>query len=396
MIASLSFPPLMIRGRALLPVVQGGMGVGISAHRLAGSVAREGALGTIASIDLRHHHADLLERCRREPVRETLEAANLEALAREISLAKTWSEGRGMIAVNVMKAVRSHADYVRVACEFGADAIVMGAGLPLDLPELTDGYDIALIPILSDSRGIALVLKKWMKKGRLPDAIVIEHPAHAGGHLGVASVDDIGDPRFEFARVLDETAQTFATLGIERERIALIVAGGINSHRAVRDALAAGANGVQVGTPFAVTEEGDAHPNFKHVLANATPDDIVEFISVTGLPARAVKTPWLERYLLHETRIRAKLGALKQRCPSALECLSVCGWRDGVERFGHFCIDTRLAAALRGDVANGLFFRGREALPFGHAIRSVRDLLELLLTGVAPEPAAKRPSFSLA
>ncbi|AOK29628.1 MULTISPECIES: NAD(P)H-dependent flavin oxidoreductase [Burkholderia] len=396
MIASLSFPPLMIRGRALLPVVQGGMGVGISAHRLAGSVAREGALGTIASIDLRHHHADLLERCRREPVRETLEAANLEALAREISLAKTWSEGRGMIAVNVMKAVRSHADYVRVACEFGADAIVMGAGLPLDLPELTDGYDIALIPILSDSRGIALVLKKWMKKGRLPDAIVIEHPAHAGGHLGVASVDDISDPRFEFARVLDETAQTFATLGIERERIALIVAGGINSHRAVRDALAAGANGVQVGTPFAVTEEGDAHPNFKHVLANATPDDIVEFISVTGLPARAVKTPWLERYLRHETRIRAKLGALKQRCPSALECLSVCGWRDGVERFGHFCIDTRLAAALRGDVANGLFFRGREALPFGHAIRSVRDLLELLLTGVAPEPAAKRPSFSLA
>ncbi|SMF98096.1 NAD(P)H-dependent flavin oxidoreductase [Burkholderia singularis] len=396
MIASVSFPPLMIRGRALLPVVQGGMGVGISAHRLAGSVAREGALGTIASIDLRHHHADLLERCRREPVRETLEAANLEALAREISLAKTWSEGRGMIAVNVMKAVRSHADYVRVACEFGADAIVMGAGLPLDLPELTDGYDIALIPILSDSRGIALVLKKWMKKGRLPDAIVIEHPAHAGGHLGVASVDDIGDPRFEFARVLDETAQTFATLGIERERIALIVAGGINSHRAVCDALAAGANGVQVGTPFAVTEEGDAHPNFKHVLANATPDDIVEFISVTGLPARAVKTPWLERYLRHETRIRAKLGALKQRCPSALECLSVCGWRDGVERFGHFCIDTRLAAALRGDVANGLFFRGREALPFGHAIRSVRDLLELLLTGVAPEPAAKRPSFSLA
>lgn len=152
---------------------------------------------------------------------------------------------------------------------------------------------------------------------------------------------------------------------------------------------------MQVGTPFAVTEEGDAHPNFKRVLANAKPDDIVEFLSVTGLPARAVKTPWLERYLRHETRIRAKIGALKQRCPSALECLSVCGLRDGIERFGHFCIDTRLAAALRGDVANGLFFRGREALPFGQAIRSVRDLLELLLTGTAPEAAANRPTFSL-
>ncbi|KVF59219.1 2-nitropropane dioxygenase [Burkholderia cepacia] len=391
-----SFPPLTIRGRTLLPVVQGGMGVGISAHRLAGSVAREGAVGTIASIDLRHHHADLLARCRAQPDRATLEAANLEALAREIRLAKTYSEGRGMIAVNVMKAVSAHADYVRVACDEGADVIVMGAGLPLDLPDLTQGHDIALIPILSDSRGIALVLKKWMKKGRLPDAIVIEHPAHAGGHLGVTQIDDMHDRRFDFARVLDETAQVMASLGIERETIPLIVAGGINSHDTVRAALEAGANGVQVGTPFAVTEEGDAHPHFKRVLADATPDDIVEFVSVTGLPARAVKTPWLDRYLRNETRIRSKLGALKQRCPTALECLSVCGLRDGIEKFGHFCIDTRLAAALRGDVANGLFFRGREALPFGPAIRSVRDLLDLLLTGCATEPAANRPTFTLA
>lgn len=391
-----SFPPLTIRGRTLLPVVQGGMGVGISAHRLAGSVAREGAVGTIASIDLRHHHADLLARCRAQPDRATLEAANLDALAREIRLAKTWSEGRGMIAVNVMKAVSAHADYVRVACDEGADAIVMGAGLPLDLPDLTQGHDIALIPILSDSRGIALVLKKWMKKGRLPDAIVIEHPAHAGGHLGVTQIDDMHDTRFDFARVLDEAAQVMASLGLARDTIPLIVAGGINSHDTVRAALAAGANGVQVGTPFAVTEEGDAHPHFKRVLADATPDDIVEFVSVTGLPARAVKTPWLDRYLRNETRIRNKLGALKQRCPTALECLSVCGLRDGIEKLGHFCIDTRLAAALRGDVANGLFFRGREALPFGRAIRSVRDLLDLLLTGCAAEPAANRPTFTLA
>ncbi|MBI0328365.1 NAD(P)H-dependent flavin oxidoreductase [Burkholderia plantarii] len=396
MTISSSFPPLMIRGRALLPIVQGGMGIGISAHRLAGSVAREGALGTIASIDLRHHHADLLERCRANPVRDTFDAANLEALRREISRARTWSEGRGMIAVNVMKAVRAHADYVRVSCEAGADAIVMGAGLPLDLPDMTEGHDIALIPILSDSRGIALVLKKWMKKGRLPDAIVIEHPAHAGGHLGVGNVEEMHDARFSFARVLEEASEAIRTLGLARESIPLIVAGGINSHEAVRAALALGADGVQLGTPFAVTEEGDAHPAFKHVLTHAQPEDIVEFVSVTGLPARAVRTPWLDRYLRHEARIRAKLGAFRQRCPTAFECLSVCGLRDGVERFGHFCIDTRLAAALRGDVANGLFFRGREALPFGEAIRSVRDLLALLLTGVAPEVATNRPMFSLA
>ncbi|TKC90270.1 nitronate monooxygenase [Trinickia terrae] len=395
MISNSSFPPLKIRGRTLLPIVQGGMGVGVSAHRLAGSVAREGALGTISSIDLRHHHTDLIEMCKVRPERETLERANLIALEREIRAAKALSEGRGMIAVNVMKAVRSHADYVRTACEHGADAIVMGAGLPLDLPDLTQGCDVALIPILSDSRGIALVLKKWMKKNRLPDAVVIEHPAHAGGHLGVTDLAGMNDARFGFARVIEETAQTIEALGLVRENIPLIVAGGINSHEAVRACLAAGANGVQVGTPFAVTEEGDAHPNFKRVLADAKPEDIVEFVSVTGLPARAVRTPWLDRYLRNETRIRNKIGAIKNACPTALECLSVCGLRDGIEKFGHFCIDTRLAAALRGDVNNGLFFRGREALPFGRAIRSVRDLLDLLLTGAARPAVETRCAYSI-
>src|SRR6201996_8885249 len=229
MLTSHSFPPLVIRGRSLLPIVQGGMGVGISAHRLAGSVAREGAVGTIASIDLRHHHADLMAMCRADPAHETLERANLVALEREIKAARALSEGRGMIAVNVMKAVRAHADYVRVACEQGADAIVMGAGLPLDLPDLTQGHNIALIPILSDSRGAALVLRKWMKKGRLPDAIVIEHPAHAGGHLGVTDIEDMHSERFGFERVLSELDAAFASLGLKRSDVPVIVAGGINS-----------------------------------------------------------------------------------------------------------------------------------------------------------------------
>ncbi|MCG5073644.1 NAD(P)H-dependent flavin oxidoreductase [Paraburkholderia tagetis] len=390
-----SFAPLEIRGRQLLPIVQGGMGVGISAHRLAGSVAREGALGTIASIDLRHHHNDLVELCRADPRQETLARANLIALGREIEAARQLAQGKGMIAVNVMKAVSAHADYVRAACEHGANAIVMGAGLPLDLPDLTQGVDIALIPILSDARGVSLVLKKWMKKGRLPDAVVLEHPAHAGGHLGVTDIADMNNERFAFERIFEELDGVYASLGITRREVPLIVAGGVNSHEAVRKWLEAGANGVQVGTPFAVTEEGDAHPNFKRVLADATPEDIVEFVSVTGLPARAVKTPWLDRYLRNESRIRIKIGSKKNVCPTGLECLSICGLRDGIEKFGHFCIDTRLAAALRGDVANGLFFRGREALPFGNAIRSVRDLLELLLTGVTRPQVAHQPAYAL-
>ncbi len=195
---------LNLAGRKLLPIVQGGMGVGISAHRLAGTVARHNAMGTIASIDLRHHHPDLMAATARRD-KAAIEHANLVALDREVRAAKTLAGGQGMIAVNVMKAVGAHAALVRQACDSGADAIVMGAGLPLDLPELTANHPkVALIPILSDARGVSLVLRKWMKKGRLPDAIVIEHPAHAGGHLGASRMEDIGDARFSFARVLDE------------------------------------------------------------------------------------------------------------------------------------------------------------------------------------------------
>ncbi|SDV48453.1 NAD(P)H-dependent flavin oxidoreductase [Chitinasiproducens palmae] len=384
------FKPLTIRGRMLLPVVQGGMGIGISAHRLAGTVAREGAMGTIASIDLRHHHPDLLAQSKGVHDQATLDALNLVALDREIRAARTLAEGRGMIAVNVMKAVTSHAAYVRQACESGADAIVMGAGLPLDLPELTAGHDIALIPILSDARGIAIVLKRWLRKNRLPDAIVIEHPGHAGGHLGAADTEACHDARFDFPRVLADTRALFADLGIADGAIPLIVAGGVNSHDQVRACMVAGADGVQLGTPFAVTAEGDAHPEFKRILADAAPEDITTFVSVTGLPARAVKTPWLEKYLRNENRLRSKLAGRTRACSTGLNCISTCGLRDGVERFGQFCIDLHLAAALHGDRAKGLFFRGAEALPFGNTIRSVRELLDLLLNDRRPAvlPAA--------
>ena len=180
---------LKLAQRRLLPIVQGGMGIGISAHRLAGTVAANQGMGTIASIDLRHHHPDLMAQTRGSRDKTQIEAANRVALDREIQAARRLSDGRGMIAVNVMKAVGSHAQLVRQACESGADAIVMGAGLPLDLPDLAaDHPNVALIPILSESRGVGLVLRRWMKKGRLPDAIVIEHPAHAGGHLGAATI----------------------------------------------------------------------------------------------------------------------------------------------------------------------------------------------------------------
>jgi len=376
-------PPFVLKGRALKPVVQGGMGVGISAHRLAGSVAAEGALGTIASVDLRRHHDDLMGRSR-NAAKPVVDAANLEALDREIAAARAIAGGRGAIAVNVMRAVSDYPAYVRQSCESGADAIVVGAGLPLDLPDLAANWPrVALVPILSDARGIALVVRKWMRKGRLPDAIVIEHPRYAGGHLGAARIEDLADPRFDFERAIPEALAFFRAEGLDERAIPLVPAGGINTHERVRALLDLGASAVQLGTAFAVTEEGDADPAFKRVLADARPQDIVEFMSVAGLPARAVRTPWLEKYLRYLPKL-AEAAKAKRRCALRFDCLIQCGLRDGIAKIGQFCIDTQLAAALKGDVAKGLFFRGASALPFGREIRPVRELIDYLTTGVRP------------
>jgi nitronate monooxygenase len=385
------FKPLELAGRTLLPVVQGGMGVGISAKRLAAAVARENAVGTVASVDLRHHHPDLLAATARCRDQASIDRANLAALDREVRAARAQAGERGLIAVNVMKAVREHPALVRQACESGADAIVMGAGLPLDLPEMTAGFPkLALIPILSDARGVAVLLKKWLKKGRNADAVVIEHPAHAGGHLGASRIEDLHDARFDFGRVLEECRNLFVELGLGRDAPRLIVAGGVDSHEKVRHWLSQGADAVQLGTAFAVSEEGDAHPAFKQVLASATPEQLVEFVSVAGLPARAVATPWLRQYLKRETNLQAAAKADERRCTQRMNCLTQCGLRDGVSRIGQFCIDLKLAAALRGEVDKGLFFRGAGRLPFGESIRPVRELIEYLLYGRYPEALAGR------
>jgi nitronate monooxygenase len=389
-----SFPPLRIKGRELLPVVQGGMGVGVSAHRLAGSVARQGGVGTIASVDLRRLHPDLMARTERSSalsgaaLKHAVNEANLEALDREVRAAKELSEGRGLIAVNVMRAVSDYVAHVKQACQSGVDAIVMGAGLPLDLPEMTaDHPNVALIPILSDVRGISLLVKKWLRKGRLPDAVVIEHPRYAGGHLGAPRPEDIGDARFDFTTVLPGAIAALEDMGIDPRSVPLIPAGGINNFQKVTTLFELGASAIQVGTPFAVTTEGDAHPNFKRVLADAKPEDIVTFMSVAGLPARAVRTPWLENYLRRAEKLCAAAVGKARKCTLAWDCLLSCGLRDSLPKAGQFCIDNQLAAALHGDIEKGLFFRGAESLPFGSAVRPVKELIDYLMNGKMPRLA---------
>ncbi len=374
-------------GRDLLPIVQGGMGIGVSAHRLAGSVAAMGGVGTLSAVDIRRHHPDLMARTQGlasrvgqdEDTKAIINAANLEAIDREVKAARIQSGGRGLLAMNVMRAVSDYAAYVKRSLEAGIDAVVVGAGLPLDLPDLAQDHPKALLmPILSDARGIALIIKKWERKKRLPDAIVIEHPRLAGGHLGAAKIADLSDPRFDFERVIPEALAFMRSAGLEKA-IPLIAAGGIRSHADIQRLQGLGAAGVQLGTPFAVTQECDAHAEFKRVLAEARDEDMIEFTSVAGLPARAVATPWLKAYLKIEDKLQAVSHARK-RCTKAFDCLAQCGLRDGLPGWGQFCIDNQLAAALRGDVKKGLYFRGVGALPFGDQIRSVRDLMDRLLT----------------
>ena len=379
--------PWHLGGKDLIPVVQGGMGVCVSAGGLAGAVASMGGVGTLSSVDLRRLHPDLMAKTGhldKEPdAGAQIDAANLEALDREIRRARELAQGRGLLAVNVMKALTAYEAYVHQALASGADALVVGAGLPLDLPELAKDFPkAALIPILSDARGVQLLVRKWQKKGRLPDAIVIEHPGLAGGHLGAAKVADLHDTRFDFEVVIPQVLAFFKTAGIERE-IPLIAAGGINCREDILRLQALGASAVQLGTAFAVTHECDADPAFKKVLADAKPEDLVEFISVAGLPARAVRTPWLDKYMRLEPKLQ-KAAHVKAKCNMSFDCLAHCGLRDGVASMGQFCIDQQLGHAFDGDTRKGLFFRGAARLPFGNQIRSVQELMQWLLGGVRP------------
>lgn len=374
---------LRIRGKSLLPIVQGGMGVGVSASGLASAVAQLGGMGTISSVDLRRRHPDLMALTahldKEADARERIDNANLIALEREIRSARAASQGQGWIAVNVMKALSAYEAYVRQALTSGANALVVGAGLPLDLPELAREHpEVALIPILSDARGVQLLVRKWEKKGRLPDAIVIENPRLAGGHLGAAKVADLGDARFDFEVVIPQVREFFKQAGYEQD-IPLIAAGGIDSHADIVRLQGLGAAGVQLGTAFAVTEECDASDVFKRILAQAQPKDIVEFTSVAGLPARAVRTPWLDKYL-RILPILQERAHPKAKCNMSFDCLQTCGLRDGISGIGQFCIDQQLGHAMDGDAERGLFFRGAGRLPFGEQIRGVADLVRHLLT----------------
>jgi len=320
------------------PVIQGGMGVRISAGNLAGHVARCGGVGLVAA-------AGLALNSERYTGRNYFEADPL-ALADEIRKAYAIAP-QGVVGVNCMVAVTNYDDIVRAACAAGAKVIVSGAGLPMNLPELAAGYpEVALVPIVSSVKAAELIARKWFKTyQRLPDAVVVEDPDTAGGHLG-EKPENIGNGSYDQYATVRGVKAYFAEQ-FEAD-VPVIAAGGVWDRADLLHALEQGADGVQMGTRFVTTEECDADPAFKQAYLDCRKEDIGLIMSPAGLPGRAITRNF--------EAVRARDVELGVRCPS--NCLKKCTYKVGQERF---CIVHALDRAQRGDMQTGLVFCGSNA-----------------------------------
>lgn len=320
------------------PLIQGGMAVRISGHRLAGHVARCGGVGLVATAGIGLN----------SPRFKGDNYFAAEPLALKDELAKAYEIAPdGIIGTNCMVAVTDYAELVKASCEGGAKLIVSGAGLPMNLPELTaDWPDVALVPIVSSVKAAELIARKWHKAyARLPDAVVVEDPDTAGGHLG-EKLENIGTGRYDqYATVRGVKAYFRDTWDLD---IPIIAAGGIWDRADLDYALAQGADGVQMGTRFVCTEECDADDAFKQAYLDCTKEDIGLLMSPAGLPGRAL--------IANVAAIRERDLEMSPFCPTG--CLRKCSYKTDGERF---CIVHALDRAQRGDTATGLVFCGSNA-----------------------------------
>ncbi len=338
---------------AKLPIIQGGMGVGISLSGLASAVANEGGVGVISSAGLGLIYHD--------PKRSVAEAA-IEGLRAELRKARAKTEG--IIGVNVMVAMTNFADMVRTAVKEGADIIFSGAGLPLNLPSfLSEGAKTKLAPIVSSARAAKLLCEKWWNEYRYtPDAIVVEGPK-AGGHLGYKA-EQLTDTEYSLESILPQVVQTVDSFASAHQcHIPVIAAGGIYTGEDIYNVMQLGASGVQMGTRFVTTEECDADIGFKQAYIDAKESDIEIIQSPVGMPGRAVHSSFLES---------VKQG-LKRPKQCAYNCIRTC---DVVH--SPYCIMLALYNAFRGRLDKGYAFAGANAWR-AEKIESVRQVFESLV-----------------
>ena len=337
---------------AKIPVIQGGMGVGISLSRLAGSVAACGGVGVISTAQIGWREPDF----RQHPFE-----ANYRAIEKEIRKAREIAKG-GIIGVNIIVATQRYEEYVKTAVKAGVDLIISGAGLPIDLPKYVEGTKTKIAPIVSSLKSLNVICRMWERKyKKAPDLVVIEGPK-AGGHLGFSreELDTFTDESYDgvirsIIEKVKEYGEKFS------KKIPVVVAGGIYDRADMDHALSLGADGVQMGTRFVTTEECDAAPEYKQAYLQAEKEDICIVQSPVGMPGRAIKNPFMDRVKTEKCRI--------EHC---YHCIVTCRPAEIP-----YCITQALVNAAEGRVEDALLFCGSNAYR-SHKIETVEDIMNEL------------------
>lgn len=336
-----------------LPIIQGGMGIGISMSKLASAVANEGGVGVIAAVGVgmfeKNYARDYIN-------------ANIRALKREIQTAR--EKTNGVIGVNVMVALTNFSDLVKTAIAEKVDIIFSGAGLPMNLPEyLTNGAKTKLVPIVSSGRAADILCKKWKALyDYLPDAFVVEGPK-AGGHLGFKR-EQLDNPDFALEKLVPDVVSHVKPYEEKYNKsIPVIAAGGIYTGADIKNIMDLGASGVQLGTRFVTTHECDASEKFKQSYIDSSEEDMEIIQSPVGMPGRAIKNEFIEKINRGEKR--------PVKCP--YKCLKTCS----VEKTP-YCIFAALMSAMKGNFFNGYAFAGANAYKASKII-SVKETFDALI-----------------
>jgi len=351
---NMKYPELKIGDLiAKVPIIQGGMGVGISLSNLAAAVANEGGIGVISAAMIGFLEKDIMT---------NFIEANIRALKREIQKAKDMT--KGIVGVNIMVALSNYADMVITSIKEKADIIFAGAGLPLDLPKyLVDGAKTKLVPIVSSAKAAKIIILRWLQRfNYLPDAFVVEGPK-AGGHLGFKP-QQIFNSEFDLKIIVKQVIETVKPFAEKfKKNIPVIAAGGIYSKEDIKQMIDLGADGVQMGTRFVSTEECDADIEFKKSYINAKKEDIEIIKSPVGLPGRAINNKFLED---------VNKGIKKPfKCP--YHCIKTCNFKEAP-----YCISIALANAQKGRFDYGFAFAGSNAYRIDK-ITTVKELIKELV-----------------
>lgn len=340
--------------RISIPLIQGGMGVGISLGNLAGHVALNGGMGVISTAHPGYREEDFEN--------NTLNA-NVRALKKEIKKAKDIAESNGMVAVNAMVAIKDYDEMIQASLDAGVDAIISGAGLPLRLPQLVEGHDVLIAPIVSSGKACRLILRNWNKKyKRCADFIVIEG-SQAGGHLGFKKEDLLNRKVQTLEEIFLEVKEVVKEFeDLFNKHIPIFVAGGIYTKEDIQKYLALGVDGVQMATRFITTYECDASDKYKEMFLKAKKEDIELVTSPVGMPGRAIRNKLTET--IKTQRIPVK------KC---YQCLIPCDVKTTP-----YCISKALIEACKGNIDEGLIFSGTNGYRSDKLI-SVKDLIEELM-----------------